>query len=80
MDQTERLSWQRTGPRPVSGETLVRRPRICLDRVRRSTGSPNNFKRLVNFLNLRKNWHLKWGNLAQIVSAVAALCAVIGAV
>jgi hypothetical protein len=51
-----------------------------LDRVRRSTGSPNNFKRLVNFLNLRKNWHLKWGNLAQIVSAVAALCAVIGAV
>jgi hypothetical protein len=58
----------------------VRRPRVYLDRARRLTSSPNNFKRLVNFLNLRKNWHLKWGNLAQIVSAVAALCAVIGAV
>ena len=28
----------------------------------------------------QSNWHLKWGNLAQIVSAVAALCAVIGVI
>src|SRR5215813_1160840 len=47
MYQTERLSL----PRPASG----RRPRICFSRTRRWAGSPNNFKRLVNFLNLRKN-------------------------
>jgi hypothetical protein len=28
----------------------------------------------------QSNWHLKWGNLAQIVSAVTALCAVIGVI
>ena len=45
------------------------------------------FKRLVNFLNLRKNmkkaspmWHQRWGNIAQMVSAVAALCAVVGVI
>jgi hypothetical protein len=59
--------------------------------------SPSNFKRLVNFLNLRKtrrylspalgrrmksasNWDLQWRNVAQIVSAVAALCAVVGVI
>ena len=33
----------------------MRRPRICFSRTRWWAGSPNNFKRLVNFLNLRKN-------------------------
>jgi hypothetical protein len=33
----------------------VRRPRFCFSRTRWWAGSPNNFKRLVNFLNLRKN-------------------------
>jgi hypothetical protein len=26
------------------------------------------------------NWHLQWRNVAQIVSAVAALCAVVGVI
>ena len=41
----------------------------------------------MNFLNLRKNvkkgspmWHQRWGNIAQMVSAVAALCAVVGVI
>ena len=33
----------------------MRRPRICFSRTRWWAGSPKNFKRLVNFLNLRKN-------------------------
>jgi len=44
-----------TSQRPGCWRDLVRRPRICFSRARRWAGSPNNFKRLVNFLNLRKN-------------------------
>src|SRR5262245_29543200 len=46
------------------GETRTPRPRIFLDRAR-LTGSPNNFKRLVNFLNLRKNANIPLAHLGE---------------
>jgi len=50
-------------------------------------GFASQFKRLMSVLNLRMNmnkdsptWHQRWGNVAQMVSAIAALCAVVGVI
>lgn len=50
-------------------------------------GFASQFKRLMSVLNFRMNmnkdsptWHQRWGNVAQMVSAIAALCAVVGVI